>query len=77
MPQCLGDKSARHVLVLTEKTGLFWGVLAAKSMFLKTKSYFAFEFLRFFAILRDAKRCRAGTTILQDRPKKIVSKSLR
>jgi hypothetical protein len=41
---------AHALLVLTEKAGLFWGVLAAKSMFQVTKIEFAFEFWRLFKI---------------------------
>ena len=42
LPQRLSDQTAQHVLVLTEKTGLFWGVLAAKSMFREIKMTLCF-----------------------------------
>jgi hypothetical protein len=53
----------RHVLVLTEKMGLFWGVLATKSTFLETKTEFAFEFWRFFRIFGVASCYSAAASI--------------
>jgi len=58
MPQHLSDKKPDNRLVLTEKRGLFWGVLAAKSMFREIKMSFSFEFLRFFKNFCVARRCR-------------------
>jgi hypothetical protein len=68
---------AQHVLVLTEKTGLFWGVLAAKSMFREIKIEFVFEFWRFFKIFCVASHCRQGINGGSGPPKKIIPKSLR
>src|ERR1700722_19074772 len=70
-------KSGHIILVLTEKTGLFWVVLAGKSMFCEIKTEFAFEFLWFLEIFRAASRCREATTIDSDPSKKIIPKSLR
>jgi hypothetical protein len=77
LPEQLSRLRTRHVLVLTEKTGLFLGVLAAKTMFWKIKIEFAFEFWRFFKIFRVASYCGAVITIDPDPPKKIIPKSLR
>jgi len=65
----LAIKTPHDFLVLTEKTGLFWGGLAAKSMFLEIKNEFAFDFWRFFEIFCVARRCRAAANIGSDPPK--------
>jgi hypothetical protein len=77
LPQQLSDQTPRHGLVLTEKTGLFWGVLTAKSMFHEMKIEFAFVFLRFLENFCIASHCRQGINIDSGPPKKIVPKSLR
>jgi hypothetical protein len=81
MAQHISDQSSTRGwhdgLVLTEKTGLFSGVLAAKSMFLEIKIEFAFEFWRFLEIFHIASRCRAVTNIVEHPSKKIIPKSLR
>ena len=73
----LAIKTTQDRLVLTEKAGLFLGVLAAKSMFLEIKNEFAFEFWRFFKIFRVASRCNAVINIDREPSKKIIPKSLR
>jgi hypothetical protein len=77
LPQRISDQELRTNLVLTEKTGPFWGVLAGKSMFHEIKIEFVFVFLRFFAIFRVASHCRLGINSEPDPPKKIIPKSLR
>jgi hypothetical protein len=77
LPQHLSNQAVRDSLVLTEKRGLFWGVLAAKPMFLETKNEFAFVFWRFFEIFCAASCCKAAINIHSDPLKKIIPKSLR
>jgi hypothetical protein len=76
-PQWLGNQNAAPCLSTDRKKGLFWGVLAAKSMFRETKNEFAFVFLRFFEIFHVASHCRAVITSDSGLPRKIIPKSLR
>jgi hypothetical protein len=62
---------------LTEKTGLFSGVLAAKQGFCAGKMKLFFAFFHIFMVFAFASRCGPATSGGRNPPKKIVPKNLR
>src|SRR3984957_14536011 len=68
----LAIKTPHNNLVLTEKTGLFSAVLAAKTMFCEIKIEFTFVFWQFLKIFRVASRCNTVFSMDSDPLKKII-----